>query len=126
MPGVGFGGAADVKVDELVQQGLEHVAAADPGVGGDREPELGRDGEADSVRAAAGAAHLQPGASGGERAVGEDGQGAETVQLAVEGDAGDLVVGSRARARRPGWRRRARRGMPTVAQPSQTWHRGHQ
>ena len=35
VPGVGLGGAADVKVDQLVEEGLEDVAAADPGIGRD-------------------------------------------------------------------------------------------
>jgi len=58
VPGVGLGGAADVEVDQLVEEGLEHVAASDPGIGGDREAELAGDGEAEAIRAPLGAADL--------------------------------------------------------------------
>ena len=75
MPGVSFGGAADVEVRELVQQGLEHIARADAGVGGDREAELGRDGKAEAVGPGTSAAHLQLRRPFRQRAVGKDGQG---------------------------------------------------
>ena len=75
MPGVGFGGAADVEVGQLVEQGLEDVTGTDAGVGGDREAVLGRDGEAEAVGALARAADLELGRLDGQRAVGEDRQG---------------------------------------------------
>ena len=65
MPGVGFAGAADVEVDQLVQQGLEDVAGADAGIGGDREAELAGDGEAEPVGFAA--RRAAPSAAAGAR-----------------------------------------------------------
>ncbi|HSS32501.1 MAG TPA: hypothetical protein VLL27_04390 [Solirubrobacterales bacterium] len=93
MPAVGFGCAADVEVSELMKQGLEDVAGADAGVGGDRESVLGRDGEAEAVRPDAGAAYLQLWRARRERAAGKDWERAEPPHLVIEGDAGDGVVG---------------------------------
>jgi hypothetical protein len=69
---MGFGGTADVEVDKLVEEGLEHVAATDPGIGGDGEAELAGDGEAESIGALAGTADLELGGGAGQRAGGED------------------------------------------------------
>jgi hypothetical protein len=120
VPGVGLGGAADVEVRELVQQGLQHVAGADAGIGRDLEPELAGDGEAEPVWLAARAAHLQRRGRRRQRAAGEHRQSPQALQLLVEGDAGDEVVGARARARR-----RSRARGPAAAAP-QPWQRGHQ
>jgi hypothetical protein len=115
---VGFGGSADVEVDQLVEEGLQYVSGSDAGIGGDRESELTRDGEAEPVRAAAGAADLELWPSPGQRPVGEDRQRPQALHLLIDGNAGDEVVGAGLRA----WG--SSRGAAAAA--SQTWHRGHQ
>jgi hypothetical protein len=118
---MGIGGAADVEMDQLVQEGLQHVAAADAGIGGDREAELAGDGEAETVGAFAGAADLELRRGASQRPVREDRQPVEARHLLVESDARDQVVGARPRRRRLG-RRRCGATSPTP----QPWQRGHQ
>ena len=90
------------------------------GIGGDREAELGRDGEAEPVRAACGRGAPSAPAARGQRAVGEDRQAAQPVQLAVEGDAGDVVVGagSGGAARPPAARLRFKTGVVVLSSGS--------
>ena len=109
-------GAADVEVDQLVQEGLEHIARADAGIGGDRESELARDREAEAVGAATRAPHLELGPALGERPAGEDAQAAQALHLLVQSDLCHQVVGAGPGAR-------SRRLNPPAAQ---LWHRGHQ
>jgi len=99
VPGVGLGGATYVQVDQLVKEGLLDVAGTDSGVGGDRETELGGDGEAEAVGALAGSPHLELGLPHRERTVGEDRQRPQPLQLLGESHPRDLVVGARAAAR---------------------------
>jgi hypothetical protein len=127
VPGVGLGGAADVEVDQLVQEGLEGVAAGDARVGGDGEAGLARDGKAETVGALARAADLELGRRAGQRPAGEDGQSAQALHLFVESDPRHLVVGARSRTRR----RSAGSGLRAIARgaapaPPQAWQRGHQ
>lgn len=125
MPGVGFGGAADVEVDQLMQQRLQHVTGADAGIGRDREAELAGDGEAEAVGPGASAADFELGASLRQRPVGEGRQRSQTFHLIVESDAGDEVIGARAhRAIRLRPSLALRRRSP--AEAPQAWHRGHQ
>jgi hypothetical protein len=127
VPGVGFGGPANVKVDQLVQQRLQHVARADAGVGGNREAELAGNREAEPIRTGARPAHLELGPVLRQRPVSEDRQPPQAVHLLVEGDAGNEVVGPRPRSRRSSRltpRLALRRRSP--AEAPQTWHRGHQ
>ena len=93
MPAVCLGGAADVQVDELVEQRLQHVAGADAGVGGDGEAELGRHGEAEAVGAAACSPHLELGLASGQKTVGEHRQGPQPGHLLAKGDPGHEKVG---------------------------------
>jgi hypothetical protein len=60
---VGFGGATDVEVDQLVQQRLQHVTGTNAGIGGDREAELAGHSEAEPVGTGAGAADLELGSA---------------------------------------------------------------
>ncbi len=102
----------------IVQQGLEDVTGTDPGIGGDRESVLGRDGEAEPVRPRAGATDLQLRPLPGQWSVGEDRQLPQPVHLAIQRHSGDLVVG-RGAARSGPFARPLRGG----AFASQNWHR---
>jgi hypothetical protein len=106
---------------QLVEEGLEDVAGADAGVGGDREAVLGRDGETEAVGALARAADLELGRLLGQGAVDEDRQGAQALHLPVQRHAGHRVVGRPPgdRRARPAFRRRP-------APPPHDWHLGHQ
>jgi hypothetical protein len=106
---------ADGDVDELVSERLEDVAAADPRIGGDRDPVLAGDREAE---AGAGAARRPPdgqlGRLRGEPPAGaaEGIEPAEALELGTEVDSGDGVVAGGA-GLRPAARRR-RRGAGTA------------
>jgi hypothetical protein len=105
VPGVRARLAPEVQVDELVQQGLEHVAGADPRIRGDREPPLARDGEAEAVGAGAAAPNLELRRRERQRPAGERGQGAKAMQLPAQVDAGDQVIGGMAARLGDGHRR---------------------
>lgn len=99
VPGVGLGGAADVQVDQLVEERLSDVAGADPGVVGDLEAELAGNGKAEAVGALAGPPHLELRSPHRERTVGEDRQRAQPFELLVQRHPRDQVVGAGATPR---------------------------
>ena len=99
VPGVRLARPPDVQVDELVEQRLQHVPGPDPGIGRHLQPVFGRDREADPVRSRARPPHLQL-RPPRQRAVGEDRQPAQAVELLVEAHPGDEEVGRRALPRR--------------------------
>lgn len=101
MPSPGLGGPAQVKVDELVEEGLEDVAGADSGIGSDREAELRGDSEAEAVGALARPADPERRGSGRERAVGEDRQPPQPLELSVQSHTRNQIV--RASASWRGW-----------------------
>ena len=68
---MGLRGAPDVEVDQLVEQHLKDVAAADSRIRGDGEAKLTRHGEAEAIRAPARPPHLELGLAPREWPVGE-------------------------------------------------------
>ncbi len=92
VPGPRLGGAAQVKVHQLMEEGLENVARADSRIGGNRKTELGGDGEAETVGARARSADLERRGSGRKRAAGEDRQPPEPPELQVQRHTRNQVV----------------------------------
>ena len=76
-----------------MEEGLQDVAGTNSGEGGDREAELDRDREAEAVGAPAGAAHLELGPMRRERAVSEDRQRPQPIELLVQSHPRDQVIG---------------------------------